>query len=625
MYTKLLGRAPDAEGLAYWTKQFGETATPAQQAQFMATAQNILTKDPTLQASLAPNLMSIEDMYSKGLGRAADAPGLAYWKQQFGNYATPEQQAQFLATAKAQSAGSTPAVQQQLAPNLYTTPAPTTTVAPTTAAPVVNSAKDLYTQILGREPDAAGLAYWQSQFGTGSVTPAQQAQFLATAKDYLATLPPDQQAALAPNLVQKANQGGIMNLARGGSTGTYLQGSTDGMADELHTTIDNKQPAALSHGEFVIPADVVSHLGNGNSDAGAKKLYSMMDKIRQARTGTKKQGKQINPDKFMPGGLAQAYAAGGEVKHFATGDTVPAGTTGVDQTLASWTGDYVPQMLGQAQALANAPYQQYQGPLTAGAAPLQSAAFTTASNLSTPASIGTAATTAGNIATNAQGLAYQPTTTTFGTDQAKQYMNPYLQQSLDPQLAEARRQSDITEQQNNAAMTKAGAFGGGRQAILTSENQRNLGTSLAGITGQGYNTAYNNAQQQFNTEQARKSQEGQFGATYGLQGLQTGLQAAQTQGNLGATQNATNLANLGEQASLGATQRGITGEGIAADQAAFNAARQNPYTNLQFQQSMLNGLPITATNYTAVQPSALTSASAGATTVNTLLKTLGLA
>ena len=404
MYTKLLGRAPDAAGLAYWTQQFGNTATPAQQAQFMATAQNILTKDPTLQASLAPNLMSIEDMYSKGLGRAADAPGLAYWKQQFGNYATPAQQAQFLATAKAQSAGSTPAVQQQLAPNLYTTPAPTTTVAPTTAAPVVNSAKDLYTQILGREPDAAGLAYWQSQFGTGSVTPAQQAQFLATAKDYLATLPPDQQAALAPNLVKKANQGGIMNLARGGSTGTYLQGSTDGMADELHTTIDNKQPAALSHGEFVIPADVVSHLGNGNSDAGAKKLYSMMDKIRQARTGTKKQGKQINPDKFMPGGLAQAYAAGGEVKHFATGDTVPAGTTGVDQTLASWTGDYIPNMLGQAQALANAPYQQYQGPLTAGASDLQNQSFAAGSNLQTPTSIGQAATTAGQIGQQAQGI-----------------------------------------------------------------------------------------------------------------------------------------------------------------------------------------------------------------------------
>lgn len=91
--------------------------------------------------------------------------------------------------------------------------------------------------------------------------------------------------------------GGIANLAKG----TYLAGATDGMADRIPATIENKQPAKLSHGEFVIPADVVSHLGNGNSDAGAQRLYGMMDKVRKARTGTTKQGKQINPNKFMPG------------------------------------------------------------------------------------------------------------------------------------------------------------------------------------------------------------------------------------------------------------------------------------------------------------------------------------
>jgi len=105
-----------------------------------------------------------------------------------------------------------------------------------------------------------------------------------------------------------------VQYAKGGSVPRYLQGETDGMADKIPARIGRDQPAALSHGEFVVPADVVSHLGNGNSDAGAKKLYSMMDKIRQARTGTKKQGKRINPDKFMPGGLVQAYPNGGSVK-----------------------------------------------------------------------------------------------------------------------------------------------------------------------------------------------------------------------------------------------------------------------------------------------------------------------
>lgn len=90
--------------------------------------------------------------------------------------------------------------------------------------------------------------------------------------------------------------GGLMGLAKG----RYLNGATDGMADKISTTIDGKQPAALSHGEFVIPADVVSHLGNGNSEAGAKRLYEMMDRIRKARTGTTKQGRQINPNKHLP-------------------------------------------------------------------------------------------------------------------------------------------------------------------------------------------------------------------------------------------------------------------------------------------------------------------------------------
>jgi len=91
-------------------------------------------------------------------------------------------------------------------------------------------------------------------------------------------------------------QGGLASMA---PKGMYLGGSTDGMADRIPATIDNTQPAALSDGEFVIPADVVSHLGNGNSDSGAQQLYGMMDKIRKARTGTKEQGRQIEPQKFL--------------------------------------------------------------------------------------------------------------------------------------------------------------------------------------------------------------------------------------------------------------------------------------------------------------------------------------
>ena len=94
--------------------------------------------------------------------------------------------------------------------------------------------------------------------------------------------------------------------ARGGDLGGYsdggrmLKGPGDGMSDSIPARIGARQPARLADGEFVVPADVVSHLGNGSTDAGAKQLYGMMDKVRKARTGTKKQGREINPRKLMP-------------------------------------------------------------------------------------------------------------------------------------------------------------------------------------------------------------------------------------------------------------------------------------------------------------------------------------
>jgi hypothetical protein len=92
--------------------------------------------------------------------------------------------------------------------------------------------------------------------------------------------------------------GGITGYAAGGQT-RFLSGGGDGMSDDIPATINGNQEARLADGEFVVPADVVSHLGNGSSKAGAKQLYSMMDKVRTARTGRKSQGKQINPRKYL--------------------------------------------------------------------------------------------------------------------------------------------------------------------------------------------------------------------------------------------------------------------------------------------------------------------------------------
>jgi len=469
-------------------------------------------------------------------------------------------------------------------------------------------------------------------------------------------------ADVVSHLGNGSSEAGLRLLAqRFGAT--PIKGDGDGMSDSIKTTIDGHQPARVANEEARLTKEQVEAAG------GAKKLYAMMDKIRQARTGTKQQGKKIDPSKFMPGGSVQGYATGGV--------TAPAGTTGTESSLSNWAGDYVTNMMGKGQALSEMPYEQYQGPLTAGASPLQTQAFNQAGTLQTPASIGQAATTAGGIADATKGLSYDPTgfsnqftapsayqtgsfsTGTFGTDQAQQYMNPYLSAALDPQMKELQRQNLIANMGTNAKLTAAGAYGGGRQAVLTAENQRNMMDQMDKTLGQGYSSAYDKAMAQFNADQQRQQQmqkdteqsrqfgatqgmtgaqlaaqygtdaqkaaeqSKQFGASYGLDALKSGLQAAQLQGSLGVQENQADIANLAQLASLGTAQRGIESEGIAADRAQFEEARLNPFKMVQFQQSLLSGLPLAAQTYNQAPTDNLTQFSNAATSIDALLKKLG--
>jgi hypothetical protein len=147
-------------------------------------------------------------------------------------------------------------------------------------------------------------------------------------------------------------RGGIADLGSYSDGGRLLKGPGDGMSDNIPATIGRKQPARLAEGEFVVPADVVSHLGNGSTDAGAKKLYDMMNKVRKARTGTTQQGRQINPDKYMPGSGVKAMASGGGV--FADNKNLNLGGSGVN--LGGGAGAYTPQ---QFEQMYNAYNQNY--------------------------------------------------------------------------------------------------------------------------------------------------------------------------------------------------------------------------------------------------------------------------
>jgi hypothetical protein len=135
-------------------------------------------------------------------------------------------------------------------------------------------------QIKGNDPMQQGEP---SQQGLGSLAPNQP------------MVP-----SYAPSVAMGPTYFAGMNAPRGMARGGYLNGQGDGMSDSIPATIEGKQPARLADGEFVVPADVVSHIGNGSSKAGSQRLYSMLDKVRKARTGTKKQGKQIKPEKYMP-------------------------------------------------------------------------------------------------------------------------------------------------------------------------------------------------------------------------------------------------------------------------------------------------------------------------------------
>jgi hypothetical protein len=107
-------------------------------------------------------------------------------------------------------------------------------------------------------------------------------------------------ARLTGSPVTMMADGGIADLGGYSDGGRLLKGPGDGMSDSIPARIGRRQPARLANNEFVVPADVVSHLGNGSTDAGAKQLYAMMDRVRLARTGNKKQGKEINPQKYVP-------------------------------------------------------------------------------------------------------------------------------------------------------------------------------------------------------------------------------------------------------------------------------------------------------------------------------------
>ena len=274
-----------------------------------------------------------------------------------------------------------------------------------------------------------------------------------------------------------------------------------------------------------------------------------------------------------------------------------------ESSLSSWAGPYVTEMLGRGQALAQQPYQAYMGPLTSGQSSLQGQAFTGLGALSTPTNMGgfnpQSFTGAGYTPPTATQAAAgsTPTYTPASGNVLQEYMTPYLQGALQPQYDAARRQSEIQAQQLQSQYGKAGAYGGSRQGIAETELQRGLLDRMSGITGTGYQTAFEQAQKQFNTEQDRQMTAQERSNRYGMD-------------------------VLGAQQDAGSVQRAIEQQGITADMAQFEQERDYDKSNTLFMQSLLQGLPLETQSYSYSQPSGLQSLAGGVSDVTSILDEL---
>jgi hypothetical protein len=272
------------------------------------------------------------------------------------------------------------------------------------------------------------------------------------------------------------------------------------------------------------------------------------------------------------------------------------------QELPEWARPYAKSALEKGAALSEKPYQAYDAPRIAGFSPLQQQAQQAAAGMKTNAATGAGIDVAGLAALQGLNQDYQGGQFEggrFGGQQAAQYMSPFIQEALAPQLREAQRSSDIMGQQNAARAVGQGAFGGSRSALVEAERQRNLGMQMGDIRAKGLQDAYTQAANQFNADQARSvqaqqlgEQSRQFGANLGLQGLNTALQGAGQLGALGGQQFQQGMDINKLQSAYGGQQQALRQQGLTQAYEDFQNEQNYPYKQLGFMSDMIRGLPL---------------------------------
>jgi hypothetical protein len=374
----------------------------------------------------------------------------------------------------------------------------------------------------------------------------------------------------------------------------------------------------------------------------------------------------IIPTKFDGYGEGGRLTSTRRVYDSGGGSSAPAKQTQITD-LPDWAKPSAQRLMAKGEALTATPYQQYRGERTAQFTPLQQQSFQSAGQLQPSQAGQVGMGVAGEAAGRALGMQYDPLQASFmgtqapqlqqfqmgpaervradmfGGRQAAHYMSPFIQEALAPQLREAQRASEMMRNQNQAQAVQQGAFGGSRQAIVEAERQRNLGTQMGDIQARGLQSAYEQAQNQFNQDAARRmqsqqlnqqagltvggqnlqallgtqqlgaqtgmqsqlanqqafqnaqqlaEQSRQFGGNLGLQGLQTALQGAGQLGQLGSQEFGQQREAIGLQNQLGGQQQQQVQNILSQQQQDFLTQQRYPYQQLEFMSNILRGTPM---------------------------------
>lgn len=371
------------------------------------------------------------------------------------------------------------------------------------------------------------------------------------------------------------------------------------------------------------------------------------------------------------------YGGDGRRLYPGGGGGAPSQQTVTQTTIPEYAKPYVERMLGKVEALTDSPYQAYGGQRIAGFSPMQQQAFQGAANLGPAQQLGTATQMAGLAGLRAGEAQYDPTQFSAQNVTAPQlqqyqmqqpgdvstgrftdpnvmqsYMSPYQQAVTDIEKREATRQSNMMGQQQAARSMQRGAFGGIGQRLQEAERQRNLAQQMGDIQAKGGQAAFQQAAQQFQTDQQRAlqaslanqqmgfgtgqanlqallgvqglgaqtgmqaqlanqqanmeaqrlaEQSRQFGANYGMQGIQQQLAAAGMLGNLGQSQFGQEQAALQMQAGLGQQQQMQDQRALDMAYQDFLSQRGHPQQQLAFMSDILRGGPLSQVTYQQYQ------------------------